>query len=139
LQNRESVNPSAASLEPHRVAKPDGLQHFRFVKHGAKRCHELSYLFVLRYEGWSLVQGLIYGPSIIPHSWAERGNVVYDGTCKGFYDRVGYYSVMDVEPLVRYDRRRTRELVLEQGYYGLTDEFHRKFLLKAKAQKRRNK
>lgn len=116
-----SLNPLAAEVEPCRVPKPKSIKNHRYVKFAAKRCYELADKFVVRYgdDGAALVHGFVYGRLYIAHAWAELGDVVYDGTCKGFYDKAGYYKAAQAMAVRRMTPREAANLVINRGWqYG---------------------
>jgi hypothetical protein len=100
---KDSVNPSASDLAPHELPTPPEFKGHRHARDAAQRCYELTSRFVAKYPQCDLVHGLCghlgdsYG-----HAWAEIGDIVYDGTCKGFFERAGFYAVVEAQPVRRF-------------------------------------
>jgi hypothetical protein len=116
VNSSRSVNPMAAELEPHRARAP---KDFRFPRKAAKRCYELAARFVLAHEAAELVHGIVTSGGVMhSHAWAELNDVVYDGTCRGFYNQRGYYLVTDARPVRRFGSKECAELVLQADVYG---------------------
>jgi hypothetical protein len=115
------VNPMAEHLEAYKVAKPLGLHYFRYAREPAKRCYELALNFATKYDcklvhGFITARGFFEGATI-RHAWAEMGEVVYDGTCKGFYTRRDYYKVTRAQPIRVFDSKEASAFLLDSGFY----------------------
>lgn len=106
MSNRDR-NLLAALLDPFKAAMPPNVKTPSPRKATIGRCYELAGRFVLENEEATLVHGFVMG---IPHAWAELGNLVYDGTCKGFFDREAYYRIARAKEVRRLAIRELADL-----------------------------
>jgi hypothetical protein len=92
----------------------------------AKRCFELSGVFVLDNPDWILLHAataLISLPGCSRlHAFAEKGNVVYDPVINKFYDKERYYLFHKVRDARFYTVKELANFVFKTNQWGPWDE-----------------
>ena len=115
MNSGTSINPMAADLAAYKLDPPASIRIPR-IRKAAKRCYELSGKFALEHPDATVVQGFV-GKFQVKHAWAEIDGMVYDGTCKGLFDRDGYYLVTHAVAVCRLSAQEYAEIVCTSGYW----------------------
>lgn len=112
-------------LAPHEVQPPEQFQTIKRKTFSQQDCYAQAqkYIFSLNAipttDCVRLVHGH-YGDMVhMGHAWVELpGNIVFDGVVKRFYDKAGYYKVMDVSKDEEYSPKEAAELMLRYKHWG---------------------
>ena len=119
MSSGTSINPMAADLAPYKLDPPASVRLPR-IRKAAKRCFELSGRFALDHPSATVVHGFVQG--WIAHGWAEIDGMVYDGTCKGIFDRDGYYRAARAVAVRRFPAAEYLDIACACGYWLPCDE-----------------
>ena len=87
-----------------------------------KRCYELAGKFLLKYPQCDVIHGIA---DDVPHAWVEFADVVYDGTCKGFFELAGYYAATRAQPVRRFTGAEFAAWMATRDTWGPCDELER--------------
>ena len=118
-----TINPMAKRLAEYKRPKPKDALRVPRPRNAAKRCYELADRFVAGNKRAQLVHGLVLAS--IEHAWAEIDDLVYDGTCRGFFDREGYYQVANAMPVRRFSQIEAANFTLSTGTWEACPELRR--------------
>ena len=114
-----TINPMAADLAAYKLDPPACVRLPR-IRKAARRCFELSGRFALDHPSATVVHGFVRG--WIAHGWAEIDGMVYDGTCKGLFDRDGYYRTTHAVAVRRFPAVEYLDMACAEGVWRPCDE-----------------
>lgn len=84
------------------------------------RCFEIAGNECLERGDWTLVHGVVRGPSgaMIEHAWLSKGGEVYEGVLGLTVPEVDYLSLYAAVARQTYTAHEAASLALELGHWG---------------------
>jgi len=86
------------------------------------KCYVLSYQWVTRNKGWSLVHGYITDRMktgrTIDHAWTEKDGKVFDPVLDREYAKDVYYAIFSAEPEKIYNEKEVVQQAIKNKTYG---------------------